>query len=255
MTAPVSIAMCCNVYQDAKALRGLLETSAPYFDNLFVVHSGPNGAKSADGTIELCEDFGATIVFDDIQRGYGAIRSRLIHDCGCTFAFILDADERFHPTLPVMHCEGDEHYPEHNPPNLSTFKRDENCNQGALVKRLIADPSIMAIRTSRRHWYDYSMNRPSQNWLKTPDYQLRIVRNIPEIGYKTDRVMHEALADSRTGADPAYFSGTPYEGPFHDHYHLFYRRTQPGKKEFNEKNYQRLERGEPMIVDDPKGVS
>lgn len=247
MSAPVSLACCVNVYNDAPALRGLLERSAPYFDNIFVVHSGPGGAHSTDGTIELVEQFGGTIVFDDIQRGYGAIRTRLIHDCGCTFAFILDADERFHPQMPVLHCEGVEHYPEHPTPNLSVHPRNEVCNQGERLKQIIQDPNVMAVRTTRRHWFDFGHRHPAQNWLQNRDHQLRIVRNTPEIMYETGRVMHERLIDTRTGNTPAFVSQDDYHGCFHDHYHLFYRRTQPGKKEANEANYQRLERGEAML--------
>ena len=72
--------MSCNVYNDVIALRGLLEMSSEYFDELFVVHSGPNGAYSTDGTIELCEQFKVKLVFDDIDKGFGVIRSRLIHE-------------------------------------------------------------------------------------------------------------------------------------------------------------------------------
>jgi hypothetical protein len=237
-----SIALCCNVYNDAPALRGLLESASPFFDNLFIVHSGPGGARSTDGTIELCEQFGATIVFDDIQRGFGAIRSRLIHDCGCTWAFIADADERFHAKLPKMHCEGVEKYPEIEHPNLSTFKLPEIHDQGAILKEAMKNTVAKAIRTSRRHWFDFTLNKPCQNWLTIPDHQLRIVKNIPEVAYQKDRVMHERLLDYDTGLDPLFLA----PNLFHDHYHCFYRRTQPGKKEFNEKNYQRLERGEPM---------
>lgn len=243
----MSIALCCNVYQDAVALRGLLECGSRYFDNLFIVHSGPAGAKSTDGTIEACEHFGATIVFDDIQRGYGAIRTRLIHDCGCNWAFILDADERFFPQIPIIHCEGTEAYPEKTNPNLSVFHKEEVCNQGQLVRKLMENPQYMAIRTTRRHWFDFAMRHPCQNFLHNRDHQLRIVRNVPEIGYRTDRVMHEQLIDTRTGDGPSYAEQDDYGGPFHDHFHLFFRRTQPGKKEFNEANYQRLERGEAMI--------
>lgn len=235
--------MCCNFYNDVTALRGLLETSAPFFSNLFCINSGPGGAYSTDGSIELCEQFGATVVFDDIQRGFGAIRSRLIHDCGCTWAFILDADERFHPKLPVMHCEGVEKYPEAEHPNLSTFKRDEILDQGQILRHLMNSPTIKAIRTSRRHWFDFTMNKPCQNWLHIPDHQLRIVKNLPEVAYQTDRVMHERLLDHTTGQDP-FAAHAPI---FHDHYHCFYRRAQPGYKEAREKNYQRLERGEKML--------
>lgn len=237
--------MGCNAYQDVKALRGLLETSAPYFDNLFIVHSGPGGAKSTDGTIELCEDFGATIVFDDINKGFGVIRTRVIHECGCDWCFLLDADERFYPILNVLKCEG-KGESMHTPPPLTVTKTDDVINQGAHVKNLITNPQIMAIRSTRRHWFDYTMRTPSQNWLDNRDHQLRIVRNLPEIGYEKDRVMHERLLNTRTGKDLEYHPQDDMGGPFHDHFHLFYRRTQPGHKEWNEQQYARLSRGEKM---------
>lgn len=247
MSEPVSIACCVNFYNDAPALRGLLETAAPYFDNIFCINSGPGGARSTDGSIELAEQFGATVVFDDMQRGFGAIRSRLIHDCGCTWAMVLDCDERFHPQMPCMHCEGTDRYPTQLEPNLSSFKRDEVCNQGAKLKELIRLPELMAVTSIRRHFFDFAMRKPAENWLLIKDYQMRIVRNIPEIGYQIDRVMHEQLIDSRTGRSPASITPDDYIGPFFDHFHLHYRRTRPGQKEANEVNYGKLERGEAML--------
>jgi hypothetical protein len=131
------IAACINFYNDADALRGCLETSAAFFDNIYCINAGPGGAKSTDGSIELCEQFGATVVFDDIQKGFGVIRSRLIHDCGCTWAFLLDADERFHHKAPVLHCEGVDKYPEVDKPNLSTFKLGAH-DQGKALREMIA---------------------------------------------------------------------------------------------------------------------
>lgn len=244
-----SIAMCCNVYNDVGPLRGLLETSSRYFDNLFVVNSGPGGAKSTDGTIELCEQFGATIVFDDMNRGFGAIRSRLIHDCGCTFAFILDADERFIPQLPIMHCEGVERYPVNPKPNLSVFHKNEVCNQGQLLRQIIQDSTVMAVKTHRRHWMDFSMKQACENWLLIKDPQLRIVRNHPEIGYETGKVMHERLLDHRTKQDPKHYEPDAYQGPFHDHFHMAFRKAKPGYKEAREREYQKLERGETMTAE------
>lgn len=240
---PTSIAACINFYNDATALRGAMESASPFFDNIFCINAGPGGVRSTDGSIELCEQFGATVVYDDIQHGFGAIRSRLIHDCGCTWAFIMDADERFHSKIPVLHCEGSEAYPQVETPNLSTFKRADVHDQGAILRSLMERPGIKAIRTSRRHWFDFTLNKPTQNWLRVPDWQLRIVKNLPEVGYQKDRVMHERLLDESTGQDPASIDS----GLFHDHYHCHFRRTQPGFKEAREQNYSRLERGEAML--------
>jgi len=247
----MSIALCCNVYQDAPALRGLLETGCRFFDNIFIVHSGPGGAYSTDGTIELAQSFGATVVFDDIQMGFGRIRTRLVHECGCEFAMILDSDERFHPLLPVMKCEGSESYPKTTNPNLVVTVLPDVINQGAHLKNLITNPDIMAVRATRRHFFDFTMRRPTQNWygpFGNKDHQLRIVRNVPEIGYEPDRVMHERLVDSRTGKDPVFAVQDEHGGVFIDHFHCFFRSAYPGTKQFNEENYARLSRGEPMIT-------
>lgn len=245
-----SIALASNVYNDAAALHGALETAQRFFDNLFFVHAGPNGAYSTDGTIELLEKYGATVVFDDINKGFGAIRTRCLHDCGCTFAAILDADERFYPELPVLHPEGQEKWSPGQPrPNLSVHVREGIVKQGELIRNLMTQPNIMAIRATRRHWFDFSMKHPSQNWIATErDHQLRIVRNIPEIEYRSNVKMHEKLVDLRTGCDPTRANQDDYFGPFIDHFHPFFREAYPGSKEFGEANYARLERGEPMLA-------
>jgi len=242
-----SLALACNVYNDAAAFRGLLESGAKYFDNMFIIHSGPGGAYSTDGTIEIAEKFGATIVFDDMDRGFGAIRTRLIHECGCDWAFIMDADERFYPHINVLTCEGTDAYPAVAKPNLKVNMKADVIAQGDHVRSIISQSHYMAIRTTRRHWFDFTMKRPTQNWMSNQDHQLRIVRNVDEIGYIRDVVMHERLVDSRTGKDPVFAHQDPIGGPFHDHYHMAFRTAYPGTKERNETNYSRLSRGEKMV--------
>lgn len=245
-----SIALCCNVYNDALALRGLLEVGARYFDNIYIIHSSPGGVRSNDGTVELCESFGISPVFDDIQKGFGVIRTRLIHDCGCEWAFLLDADERFFPQMPVLDCHGNDRWvPQSNPPirNTVTARRDI-IDQGAHVKNMINRGDLMALRSTRRHWMDFTMRKPAQNWNEFPDHQLRIVRNVKEIHYKSTTLLHEHLIDDRTGADPKYAEQDNLGGPFHDHFHPFFRLAQPGHKEANENNYYRLTHGEKMVA-------
>lgn len=241
-----SIALSINVYQDAAALRGLLELGSSYFDNIFILHTGPNGAYSTDGTIELCESFGIKPVFDDISRGFGAIRTRLIHDCGCDWCMIMDADERFFPQIQAMSCEGTDRYPAQPEPRLTVTKHRDIIDQGTHVKTQIKNPDLMALRFTRRHWCGFSMTRPAENWQLIWDHQLRCVRNHPSIHYT--QKMHERLVDDRTGETPRFLEQDPIGGPHVEHFHLFFRRTQPGHKEFNESNYARLERGEKMIA-------
>lgn len=240
----MSIAACYNVYNDADALRGSLELAQSYFDNIYVIHSGPDGAVSNDGTIELCESFGIKPVMDNINEGYGVIRTRLIHDCGCDWAFILDADERFYPSLPMMFCNGSERYPEVSEPDLSVRRSEDLINPGQYLKSMIASTKADAIRSIRRHWFDFSMTRPCENWEIRKDYQLRIVRNKETIIYQTERRMHEHLVDTESGTTPQFREASETGGPFHDHFHMFFRRAKPGHKEGNEEYYARLERGE-----------
>lgn len=247
----MSIALSCNVYNDATAMRGMLETASQYFDELFVVHSGPNGAYSTDGTIELCEQFKVKLVFDDLDKGFGVIRSRLIHEHGCEWAMILDADERFNPTMPQLTCEGNATWDIGNPlvrPNLTVIKTPEISIQGYGLKEFIQkNDSIMAVRTIRRHWMDFTFKNPTQNWNLIPDYQLRTVRNVPEIEYVSNVKMHERLIDTRTGQDPLHIISDELL-IYHDHFHPFFRNSFPGTKQFNEQNYQRLEKGEKTIT-------
>lgn len=247
----MSIALGCNVYNDAAALRGLLEVSSRYFDNMFFVHSGPGGAMSTDGTIELIQQYGGTIVFDDIQKGFGHVRSRLLHECGCEWCFIMDADERFYPLLNILECHGEKEWKGPSDPTEPEFTVTVNKNvidQGGHVKHQIQNPELMAMRSTRRHWMDFSMRKPTQNWQRNRDHQLRIVRNHPDIRYVTNVVMHERLIDTRTGKDPHFLMQDDYGGPFHDHFHMAFRRAHPGSKEWNEQQYARLSRGEPMEI-------
>jgi len=108
---------------------------------------------------------------------------------------------------------------------------------------------LMAVRTIRRHWLDFTHKNPTQNWMLIQDYQLRIVRNVPEINYISSVKMHERLMDSRTGQDPLHLTENELL-IFHDHYHPFFRNNFPGTKQFNEQNYQRLERGEKTITNE-----
>lgn len=244
-----TIAACFNVYNDAPALRGALEAAVRFFDNIFVIHSGPVGIHSTDGTLDLLREFGIDPKFDDIEKGFGVVRSRLIHECGCDWAFLMDADERFFPLLPMLHCEGTDGWSPGTPyeNHLRVEVRNDICNQGDLLRALINNPEYKAIRSTRRHWFDLGMRHPTQNWHIVQDHQLRIVKNEGEIAYRSDVKMHERLIDSRTGEEPHWAAQGDYSGIFHEHFHCAFRKAFPGTKEANERAYQRLERGEPMI--------
>lgn len=240
----MSIAACINTARDTKALRGCLEAASGYFDNIYVLLTPVGGVLSKDDdTPDLLREFGIEPKLANIEEGYGVIRTRLIHECGCDWGFILDSDERFRPSQEVLRCHGDEQYPKVARPNLRVDKSTTLIFPGQSLKEVIANPGIDAVMGVRRHWFDFSHTRPSQNWHQHPDWQLRIVRNKAEIGYRKNVRMHEQLIDFRTNATPRHET---MPNLFWDHYHLFFRHATPGHKEENERNYDRLSRGQPM---------
>lgn len=243
-----SIAACFNVYNDAAALRGALENAQSFFDNIFVIVTPPGGEKNKDdATCDLLREFGIEPRYGDINEGFGVIRTRLIHECGCDWAFLLDSDERFYPSQPVLLCEGSERFPQHEFPKLKITRRPDLIYQGQHIRELIKDSRYDAIKTIRRHWQDFSMKRPSENWEIHKDWQLRVVRNVQHISYRSDVRMHERIWDTRTNGEPRHFTADVHGGPFHDHFHVFFRRARPGHKEENERRYDRLAKGEAMI--------
>lgn len=240
-----TIALGINFHNDSQAMRGLLEQAVSYFDNIYALDASPSGKFSTDGSVELLNSFGVKPVLDDINKGFGYIRTKLIHDCGCDWVMIMDCDERFYPTINVMTCEGTDRYPAQPEPNLIVTKHPDIINQGAHLKNQIQNPELMAIRATRRHWFDFTMTKPAENWMRVLDHQLRIVRNHAQIHYTLN--VHERLVDDRTGNTPRFLEQDPLGGIFYDHFHLQFRKSQPGHKEHNEAQYQRLERGEKML--------
>lgn len=223
-----SIGMACNVYNDANALPGLLESASQFFDELVFFHSGPQGAYSTDGTIELLEKWKVKIVYGSIDEGFGIVRTSAIRACSTAWVMILDADERFWPFAPVLlpHGEGQNI----NAYNIHIQNFHDSYNQGAMLRRYVQYPDIDAIKTIRRHWNNLHWDSPTQNWHKIPDIQMRIVRNDDHIGFRSEHRMHEGLIDSRTGNEPRSLHAEPHRGLFHDHYHVFFKAMEPAQR-------------------------
>ena len=102
-----SIGLVANVYQEANALPGWLETHLPFFDDVRVLHTGPQGAYSTDGTIELLEKWNIPVHFGAIDEGFGIIRTKAVRSSPCDWVMVLDADERFYPVHCKMICSGE----------------------------------------------------------------------------------------------------------------------------------------------------
>lgn len=240
--------ICCafNVYNDANALPGMLENASMFFDDLFCIHAGPDGKMSNDGTIEILEKWNVRTVFADIMEGFGKIRTRLIHECGCDWCWISDADERFLPNFKVLDCHGDEQFPHTLTPKNHVGVLDPNYCQGRLLRNIIdgAGDDYFSVRTIRRAWMDFTYAHPAQNWFKVPDHQLRCVRNNGHIGYTSDVKMHERLVDLRTGQEPKYFSvEDPARNVYHEHFNIFFKGQEPKQNTEDAETYDRLDPG------------
>lgn len=226
-----SIGLAFNIYNDNNALHGLLESAAPYFDDMVAIHAGPMGRYSTDGTLETLKKWGVRTVFASIDDGFGTVRTRCIRESQAAFVAILDADERYHPIAPVIRCHGDEAYPAVQDPKLSV-SYEGTYNPGDILKQLIQEPHIRAVKTVRRHWFRPGFSKPCQNWHKVPDVQLRIVKNDPDIFYDPKIAMHERIVDRKSGGEPRHASFDPSDlrGIVIDHYHCFWKAMEPEQR-------------------------
>ena len=240
-----TIGLVCNLYNEANALPGWLETHTPFFDHIAVYHSGPQGARSNDGTIEILDKWCIPITWGSIDSGYGVVRNATFRISPCDWVMLLDADERFYPVHRAMACAGEstpqnevdsilQSYDFHDLktvlPNWENLNRlgaklrvdiDYPYNQGARLREILSNNELDAVATIRRHWHDFSFCRPTQNWHTDPDWQLRIVRNDPSIHFAPETRMHEQLCGAQK-----VFHADMARGPFFDHFHFTFKRME-----------------------------
>jgi len=241
---PPTIGLVANVFQEANALPGWIETHLPFFDDVRVTHSGPQGQYSTDGTIELLEKWKIPVDFDSIDDGFGAVRSRTMHRSPCDYVMLLDADERFFPVHRIMNCSGkstphsevdailqtyDFHDLNTMIPNWENVARlgaelvvnfDTIYDQGQRLRDLLSERPD-AVCTMRRHWHDFSFKKPTQNWHTDPDWQMRTIRNHPSIHFSADTRMHERLV-----CDGNSFNTLKPVFLYFDHFHFTFKRME-----------------------------
>lgn len=257
----VTIGIVANVYNEANALPGWLETHLPFADDVRVLHAGPGGAYSDDGTIEILKKWNVPIEFCAIDAGFGMVRTRALRMSPCDYVMLLDADERFYQVHRVMTCAG-KATPQHEVdwilqsydfrgvklPNWENIARlgaelrvdvGAAYGQGLNLREILKTHAPDAVATVRRHWHDLSMRRPTQNWHDDPDWQMRLVRNDGAIYFDSGTKMHEALR----GAVKTYRADTTY-GPFFDHFHFTFKRMEQEQRAHDVDTYDRLHRGD-----------
>lgn len=240
MSGP-TIGLVANVFNEVNALPGWLETHLPFFDDVRVMHAGPQGAYSTDGTLELLEKWRIPVEFCCIDDGFGVVRTKTMRMSPCEYVMLLDADERFFPIHRAMHCEGQgtpqaevdwilQSY-DFNGVNLPNWENVAKLGNALRVKdtgihhqgdylRDILTTCPDAVCTMRRHWHDFSFKRPTQSWYEHPDWQMRLIRNDPSIYFNPDTRMHEQLV----GGTNVFRADA--RGPFFDHFHFTFKRME-----------------------------
>lgn len=256
-----TIGLVANVYNEINALPGWLETHLPFFDDVRVLHAGPQGRYSYDGTIELLERWRVPVEFCAIDDGFGVVRTRAIHMSPCDWVMILDADERFFSLQRLVECRGNGTPQEQvdwilqgydfrgvNLPNweniaklgenLSVFDTGATLKQGDRLREVINSDKYDAISTVRRHWHDLGMKRPTQDWRQHPDPQLRLIKNDSRIFFDPNMRMHEQLrgAASVSMADVN-------SGPFFDHFHFTFKRMEQEQRGHDVATYDSIHAG------------
>lgn len=257
-----TIGLVANVYNEANALPGWLETHTPFFDDVRVLHAGPQGERSTDGTLEILDKWRIPVEFAAIDEGFGVIRTKALRMCPCDWVMLLDADERFYPMHRVLACSGEstphsevdailQTYDFHDLktmiPNWENVARlgaklevsmGVPYDQGRRLRELISDGGFDAIATVRRHWHDFTFRRPTQNWHSDPDWQLRLVKNSPRIHFDPSTRMHERLV-GMTSIFHADFS----RGPFFDHFHFSFKRMEQEQRSHDVAIYDAIHAG------------
>ena len=259
---PKTLGLVCNLFNEVNALPGWLEMATSYFDDVQIYHSGPGGAESTDGTMEILRKWRVPVHRGKIDEGFGIVRTAAVRASPCDYVMILDADERFYPHAPALTCGGESTPPDEVNEILKDYdaRDQEAChsnfenvhrlganlvvsfaevyNQGAWLRDIIEHGALDCVCMIRRHWHDFSWKRPTQNWHTHPDYQRRLIRNHPSICFDANVRMHEQLV----GASNVYQPNQTH-GLFIDHYHLHFKRMEPEQRSHDVRIYDAVHQG------------
>jgi hypothetical protein len=241
-----SFTIAATFFNEVNALPGFLEAAAQFADELLLVDCGPNAAPSTDGSLDILRKWSIEPLRWKIDAGYGSVRTQLLHTCKTPWAIIMDIDERLLVASLVLRCEGAESYPQVPHPNLKVTS-DGSCynhREFLLGKMRDADhQGFTGVRFQRRHWFDATYTKPTQNWELNKDWQLRCLRTHKHIGYKSETRMHEHAWDSRRNDGPRYMQDDPMFGPVFQHLHCHFKPMEPEQRQQDIKIYDALHFG------------
>jgi hypothetical protein len=245
----VTVGVVANVYCEANALPGWLEAHTAWADWVGVMHAGPQGQHSEDGTVEILERWRVPTQFCAIDDGFGAVRTATVGMCPCDYAVLLDADERVYRAGRVLACVGEGTPQSEVDAILQTYDfRDvrtvlpnwenvarlgaglrvevgEAVDQERWLRYLLDHERPDALACRRRHWHDLGMTKPTQNWDTDPDWQLRVVKCKSDVSFDPKTRMHERLFRARRVSQ----TSSPV-GPFFDHFHFHFKKMEVAQR-------------------------
>jgi glycosyltransferase involved in cell wall biosynthesis len=230
-----------------------------------VLHAGPGGAYSDDGTMEILKKWHIPVSFCAIDEGFGVVRTKAIRSSPCDWVMVLDADERFFPVHRALTCSGEstphsevdsilQTYDFHDLsamlPNWENVARlgaklkvdaGETYDQGARLRDMLSPPwgDLDAVAVTRRHWHDFSFKKPTQNWHTDPDPQMRLVRNHESVYFDPGTRMHERLV----GANKVYRCGDSGCALFFDHFHFTFKKMEVEQRSHDVAIYNAIHEG------------
>lgn len=243
-----SIGVAATFRDEHNALPGFLEMATRFFDDILLVDCSADMTPSSDGSLDIIRKWGLPDPpLWDLSPGFGAVRSQLLQTSKTDWTVIMDIDERMHLTLPVLECVGTESFPAFERPNLTVRPTGGVFNQRDYLAQRIREADsrgFKALRFCRRHWFDTSFNRPTQNWMQHRDWQLRCMKSRSSVGYKSDVKMHEQAWDSARNCGPLYIEDHATFGPFLDHYHCHYKAMEPDQRQADIATYDALHRSD-----------
>jgi glycosyltransferase involved in cell wall biosynthesis len=278
-----TLGIVCNLYNEVNALPGWLEAATALADDVRVLHAGPGGAKSDDGTIELLEKWRIPIEYGSIDDGFGVTRTRAIRMSPCDWVMILDADERFHSFLPVLTCTG-ESTPHHevdkllydySDPNYRSEvdvvqEYDKSIDFGAVpsnfenMSRLGAKLTVSSKKLgssvifAHGEWLRFLMEEGHdairtirRHWHDfTWKHPTQNWHTDPDYQIRIVRNIDSIYYEQETrmherlvGANNIY-QPTMSHGPFFDHYHLHFKKMEVRQRQYDVAVYNAIAKGE-----------
>lgn len=222
-----SIGVVATFRDEVNAMPGFLEMASRFFDEIFLADCSIDMTPSGDGSLDIIRKWSLPDPpLWNLSEGFGAVRSQLLRSIKTDWAVIMDIDERMQTIAEVMNCKGEDVFPAVQQPNLTVVNEGVYYNQREILNVKVEEAEkqkIASIRFARRHWFDMTYKRPTQNWTIIRDYQLRCMKTGGVVGFRPFPKMHEQAVDYRTNRSPLYIPDDPFMGPYLDHHHCWYK--------------------------------